>query len=87
MPGSDISENGIYIKYFKRGGCRDYIKHLFVPTKARTEWEVGNALLTKDINTALPLAILEGKRRLLIVTETVTNSKELMEFCQFNYEA
>ncbi len=86
MPGSDISENGIYIKYFKRGGCRDYIKHLFVPTKARTEWEVGNALLTKDINTALPLAILEGKRRLLIVTETVTNSKELMEFCQFNYE-
>ena len=86
MPGSDISKNGIYIKYFKRGGCRDYIKHLFVPTKARTEWEVGNALLTKDINTALPLAILEGKRRLLIVTETVTNSKELMEFCQSNYE-
>ena len=28
MPGSDISENGIYIKYFKRGSCRDYIKHL-----------------------------------------------------------
>ena len=86
MPGSDISENGIYIKYFKRGGCRDYIKHLFVPTKARTEWEVGNALLTKDIKTALPLAISEGKRRLLIVTETVTNSEELMEFCQSNYE-
>ena len=86
MPGSDISENGIYIKYFKRGGCRDYIKHLFVPTKARTEWEVGNALLTKDIKTALPLAISEGKRRLLIVTETVTNSEELMEFCQANYE-
>jgi len=86
MPGSDISENGIYIKYFKRGGCRDYIKHLFVPTKARTEWEVGNALLTKDIKTALPLAISEGKRRLLIVTETVTDSEELMEFCQSNYE-
>jgi tRNA A-37 threonylcarbamoyl transferase component Bud32 len=86
MQGSDISENGIYIKYFKRDGYRDYIKHLFVPTKARTEWEVGNALLTKDINTALPLAISEGKRHLLIVTETVTNSKELMEFCQSNYE-
>ncbi|MBT6229786.1 MAG: hypothetical protein HOI47_24355 [Candidatus Scalindua sp.] len=86
MPGSDINENGIYIKYFKRGGCRDYIKHLFLPTKARTEWEVGNALLTKDINTALPLAISEGKRRLLIVTETVTNSEELMGFCQSNYE-
>ena len=86
MPGSDISENGIYIKYFKRDGFKEYIKHLFVPTKARTEWEVGNALLSKDINTALPLAISEGKRRLLIVTETVSNSEELMEFCQVNYE-
>ena len=86
MPGSDINENGIYIKYFKRGGYKEYIKHLFVPTKARTEWEVGNALLSKDINTALPLAISEGKRRLLIVTETVINSEELMEFCQSNYE-
>ncbi|MBC8549511.1 MAG: hypothetical protein H8D23_07655 [Candidatus Brocadiales bacterium] len=86
MPGSDISENGIYVKYFKRGGYKEYIKHLFVPTKARTEWEVGNALLSKDINTALPLAISEGKRRLLIVTETVTNSEELMEFCQSNYK-
>ncbi|MCR4290830.1 MAG: lipopolysaccharide kinase InaA family protein [Candidatus Scalindua sp.] len=86
MPGSDISDNGIYIKYFKRGGYKEYIKHLFVPTKARTEWEVGNALLSKDINTALPLAISEGKRRLIIVTETVTNSEELMEFCQSNYK-
>ena len=86
MPGSGISENGIYIKYFKRGGYRDYIKCLFVPTKARTEWEVGNALLRKDINTALPLAISERKRDLLLVTETVTNSEDLMEFCQTNYE-
>ena len=86
MPGSDINENGIYIKYFKRGGYRDYIKHLFVPTKARTEWEVGNALLSKDINTALPLAISERKSCLLLVTETVTNSEDLMEFCLANYK-
>ena len=86
MPGSDINENGIYIKYFKRGDFRDYIKHLFVPTKARTEWDVGNALLSKDIKTALPLAISEGKRCLLMVTETVTDSEELMEFCQAHYE-
>ena len=86
MPGSDINENGIYIKYFKRGGYKEYIKHLFVPTKARTEWEVGNALLSNDINTALPLAISEGKRCLLLVTETVTNSEELMEFCHANYK-
>ena len=86
MPGSGISKNGIYIKYFKKGDYRDYIKHLFVPTKARTEWEVGNALLRKDINTALPLAISERKRDLLLVTETVTNSEDLMEFCQANYE-
>jgi len=57
MAESGINENGIYIKYFKKGDYRDYIKHLFVPTKARTEWDVGNALLSKDINTALPLAI------------------------------
>ena len=86
MPGSDISENGIYIKCFKRGGYRDYIKHLFVPTKARTEWKVGNALLSKNINTALPLAMSEGKKYLLLVTETVTNSEDLMEFCQTNYK-
>ncbi len=86
MPGSDTNENGIYIKYFKKGGYRDYIKYLFVPTRARTEWEVGNALLSKDINTALPLAVSERKECLLLVTETVTNSEELMEFCQANYE-
>jgi tRNA A-37 threonylcarbamoyl transferase component Bud32 len=86
MPGSDISKNGIYIKSFKKGDYRDCIKHLFVPTKARTEWEVGNALLRNDINTALPLAISERKRDLLLVTETVTNSEDLMEFCQTNYE-
>ena len=86
IPGSAINENGIHIKYFKRGGYKEYIKHLFVPTKARTEWDVGNALLSKDIKTALPLAISEGKIRLLMVTETVTNSEELMEFCLSNYE-
>jgi len=86
ISGSDVNENGIYIKYFKRGGYRDYIKHLFVPTKARTEWDVGNALLGKDINTALPLAMSESRRCLLLVTEAVTNSEDLMEFCQANFE-
>ena len=86
MPGSDINENGIYIKYFKRGGYRDYIKYLIVPTKARTEWEVGNALLGKDINTALPLAISERKGCLLLVTEAITNSEDFMGFCQAHYE-
>lgn len=85
MPASGINANGIYIKYFKRGGFKEYIKHLFVPTKARTEWEVGNALRSNDIKTALPLAISEGKRGLLMVTETVTNSEELMEFFTANY--
>jgi hypothetical protein len=45
MPYSDINENGIYIKYFKRRGCFNYIKYLLVPTRTRTEWKVGNALL------------------------------------------
>ncbi len=86
MTGSDINEKGIYIKYFKRDGYRDCIKHLFVPTKARTEWVVGNALLGKDINTALPLALSERKTSLLLITETVTNSEDLLGFCQANYE-
>lgn len=91
MPGNDISGNGIYIKCFKNGGYRDCIKYLFVPTRARTEWEVGNALLGKDINTALPLAMAEKRKFLLpdsgfLVTEAVTNSEDFMQFCQTNYE-
>ncbi len=86
MPASEISDSGIHIKYFKRDGYKDYVKHLFVPTKARTEWEVGNALLNSDINTALPLALSEGKRSLLLITKTVTRSEDLMEFCKLNFE-
>ncbi len=86
MPVTDINENGIYIKYFKRGGYRDYVKYLFVPTRIRTEWEVGNALLCKNINTALPLAMVKKKTYSLLVTEAVTNSKEFMGFCQANFE-
>ncbi|KHE91248.1 MAG: hypothetical protein SCABRO_03099, partial [Candidatus Scalindua brodae] len=86
MPASEISDSGIHIKHFKRGGYKDYIKHLFVPTKARTEWEVANALLNNDINTALPLALSEGKMSLLLITETVTRSEDLMEFCKVNFE-
>ncbi len=86
MPGSDISENGIYIKYFKRGGYCDYVKYLFVPTRIRTEWEVGNALLNKNINTALPLAMAKKRTYSLLVTEAVTNSEEFMGFCQDRYQ-
>lgn len=91
IPDSDTSKNGIYIKYFKRGGYSDYVKYLFVPTRTRTEWEVANALLSNDINTALPLAIAEKRRygmleSSLLVTEAVTNSEPFMEYCQANYE-
>jgi len=91
MPDSDVSENGIYIKYFKSNGYSDYVKYLFVSTRTRTEWEVGNALLSKNINTALPLATAEKRRygmlvNSLLVTEAVTNSEEFMGFCQANYE-
>ena len=86
MPVSDVSVNGIYIKYFKRDGFRDYVKYLFVPTRAMTEWKVGNALLSRNINTALPLAISEGKKRLYLITEAVTNSEDVMDYCQTTYE-
>lgn len=86
MPVTDINENGIYIKYFKRGGYRDYVKYLFVPTRIRTEWEVGNALLNKNINTALPLAIAKKRTCSLLVTEAVTNSEDFMGFCQDRYQ-
>ncbi len=90
MPVTDINENGIFIKYFKRKGYFNYIKYLFVPTRTKTEWKVGNALLSKNINTALPLAIAEKTTyRMqdisLLVTEAVTNSEIFMDFCQANY--
>ncbi|OHB88518.1 MAG: hypothetical protein A3D13_06535 [Planctomycetes bacterium RIFCSPHIGHO2_02_FULL_40_12] len=91
VPGSDINGKGIYIKYFKKGGYSNYLKYLFLPTRTRTEWKVGNALLSNDINTALPLATAEKRRygmleSSLLVTEAVTNSEPLMEYCQANYE-
>ena len=84
MPVSDINENGIYIKYFKRRGCFNYIKYLLVPTRTRTEWKVGNALLRENINTALPLAIAEKttyklQDTSLLVTEAITNSEMFHE--------
>ncbi len=90
MPVTDINKNGIYIKYFKRKGCFNYIKYLFVPTRTRTEWKVGNALLSNNINTALPLAIAEKKTYKpqdisLLVTEAITNSEMFHDFCQANY--
>ncbi len=90
VPVTDINENGIFIKYFKRKGYFNYIKYLFVPTRTKTEWKVGNALLSKNINTALPLAIAEKTTyRMqdisLLVTEAVTNSEIFLDFCQANY--
>ncbi|MGR3301598.1 MAG: lipopolysaccharide kinase InaA family protein, partial [Candidatus Scalindua sp.] len=91
IPGSDINKNGIYIKYFKRNGYSDYVKYLFVPTRTSTEWKIANELLSQNINTALPLATAEKRKfgmleSSLLVTEAVTNSEPLMEFCQANYE-
>lgn len=90
MPDSDINENGIYIKYFKRRGCFNYIKYLLVPTRTRTEWKVGNALLKENIKTALPLAIAEKttyklQDTSLLVTEAIINSEMLHDFCNANY--
>ncbi len=91
IPGSNVNKNGIYIKYFKQNGYSDYVKYLLVPTRTRTEWKVANELLSRNINTALPLATAEKRRygmldSSLLVTEAVTNSESLMEFCQANFE-
>ncbi|MCP4266880.1 MAG: hypothetical protein GY777_15145 [Candidatus Brocadiaceae bacterium] len=90
MPTSDISENGIYIKYFKRKGYFNYVKYLLVPTRTSTEWKVGNALLRENIRTALPLAIAEKttynlQDTSLLVTEAITNSVMFHDFCHANY--
>ncbi len=91
IPDTDINKNGIYVKYFKRNGYGDLFKYLFVPTRTMTEWKVGNALISKGINTAMPIAIAEKRtcslsNSSLLVTEAVTDSEPLMEFCQANYE-
>jgi tRNA A-37 threonylcarbamoyl transferase component Bud32 len=90
IPGSDISDDGIYIKYFKRKGYSDYVKYLFTPTRTRTEWKVANRLLSKGINTALPLAIAEKRSWSLLdssmlITKAVSRSEPLMEFCQTTF--
>ncbi len=92
IPGSDISDGGIYIKYFKRKSFSDYGKYLFAPTKTKTEWKVANELLSKDINTALPLAIAEKRswgllNDSLLVTKTISNGKPLIEFCHANFSS
>ena len=90
IPGSDISDGGIYIKYFKRKGYSDYVKYLFSPTRTRTEWRVAGELLSKGINTALPLAIAEKRTWSLLdssmlVTKAVPRSESLMEYCQTTF--
>ncbi|KKM97042.1 hypothetical protein LCGC14_1172060 [marine sediment metagenome] len=90
IPGPDISDDGIYIKYFKRKGYSDYVKYLFTPTRTRTEWKVANRLLSKGINTALPLAIAEKRSWSLLdssmlITKAVSRSEPLMEFCQTTF--
>lgn len=92
IPGSDISDGGIYIKLFKHKNYSDYVKYLFLPTKTKTEWKVANELLSKDINTALPLAIAEKRswgllNDSLLVTKTISNGKPLIEFCQANFSS
>jgi len=90
IPGSDISDGGIYIKYFKRKGYSDYVKYLFTPTRTRTEWKVAGELLGKGINTALPLAIAEKRiwsllDSSMLVTKAVPRSEPLMEYCQTTF--
>lgn len=90
VPHLDIADDGVFIKVFKKRGFIDSIKHLFVPTGTRTEWDVANRLLNKDINTALPLAMCE-KRTLnihdksVIITKNIPDSVPLMEYCQANF--
>ncbi|ODS30252.1 MAG: protein kinase [Candidatus Scalindua rubra] len=86
IPGSEISDGGIYIKYFKRKSYSDYVKYLFAPTRTRTEWKIANELLSKDINTVLPLAIAEKRTCSLLVTEAVSKSEPLIEYCQTNFD-
>jgi tRNA A-37 threonylcarbamoyl transferase component Bud32 len=90
LTGSDISDVGIYIKYFKRKGYSDYVKYLFTPTRTRTEWKVANRLLSENINTVLPLAIAEKRSWSLLdssmlITKAVSRSEPLMEFCQTTF--
>ncbi len=87
IPGPGKDEDGVYIKIFKKKDYRDSIKHFFLPANIRTEWKVANELISKDINTALPLAMAEKVSwRLpvnsLIVTRAISNSAPLMEFCR-----
>ncbi|MDR4503548.1 MAG: AarF/UbiB family protein [Candidatus Scalindua sp.] len=96
IPDSDTNMRGIYVKCFKERDSRDFnkyldcVKHLFVRTKAETEWNVGNRLLSKEINTALPLAIAENRswffrKNSMLITGAIPDSKSLIDFCQSSF--
>ncbi|GJQ59526.1 MAG: hypothetical protein D8M57_09500 [Candidatus Scalindua sp. AMX11] len=96
IPNIDTHNRNIYVKYFKERAPRDFnryldfVKHLFIHTKAETEWDVGNRLLSKDINTALPLAIAEKRswifrKNSLLITQAISNSECLMDFFQSSF--
>ena len=86
MPDVNEIDPGIYIKHFRRK-TKLNLKYLFVPTRSKKEWRMGNKLLSMDINTAIPLATVEkrswGLLNLdLIATKAISNGRTLSQFCK-----
>ncbi len=89
IPDSNNVDPGIFIKQFRRKTNYN-LKYLFVPTRSKKEWKMGNKLLSMDINTALPLATVEkrswGLLNLdLIATKAISNSITLYQFCKTHF--
>jgi tRNA A-37 threonylcarbamoyl transferase component Bud32 len=90
IPDSNKINPRIYIKHFRRK-TKFNLKYLFLPTRSKKEWKMGNKLLSMDVNTAIPLATVEkrswGLLNLdLIATKEISNSSTLFHFCNTHFD-
>jgi tRNA A-37 threonylcarbamoyl transferase component Bud32 len=73
-----------FFKRYKTRGVGEWLKHLVIPSKARTEWQMAHFALRKGIPTPSPLAMAERRKgRFLqdafLVTQAIVPSSPFIE--------
>jgi tRNA A-37 threonylcarbamoyl transferase component Bud32 len=77
--------NNLFCKIYKIRGFKERLKHLFISSKARKEWQMTQQALAKGIPTPVPLAMAERRKGwflqdALLITEAISPSCPLIEF-------
>jgi tRNA A-37 threonylcarbamoyl transferase component Bud32 len=76
--------SNLFCKIYKIRGFKESLKHLFIPSKARKEWQMAQHALAKGIPTPEPLAMAERRKGwflqdALLITEAISPSWPLIE--------